>query len=153
MPHATVSMQNILTRRSIQKIIYAVSSAQYHVHPHTHDLISKSHAANLTVEECAPTHTHNRLYFSSLQNAKHYHTYMHACWLSVCQHITAEPSIHPSLTPIPPSLPSHLPGLQQGHTPQLPCAHTHTDTQRVREGVRQGGKIGKEGARADFTLP
>lgn len=119
--------------------LYMPSRLLNNTYTHTLDLISKSHAANLTVEECAPTHTHNHLYFSPLQNAKHYHTYMHAGWLSVCQHITAEPSIHPSLAPIPPSLPSHLPGLQQGHTPQLPCAHTHRHTKSER-----GSAIGRE---------
>lgn len=48
---------------------------------------------------------------------------------------TAQPSIHLSHNSshaLPPSVPSHLPGLQQGHTPQLPCARTHTHTKSKR---------------------
>lgn len=121
---------------------------------------------NLTVEECVSTHTHNHLYFFPLQNAKHYHTYMHAGKLSGCQHITAELSIHlsihPSLPPrpihliscFPPSLPSHLPGLQQGHTPQLPCTHTqtHMHKEQERECDREEDKKGGGESRFHATL-
>jgi len=104
-------------------------------------MISFPHCMQRTLHQnnvLPPTHTQSLVFFSP-QNVKHYHTYMHAGRLSVCQHISAELSIHPSLSSpsppvhlipcLPPSLPSHLPGLQQGHTPQLPCACTRTNTQ------------------------
>ncbi len=119
-----------------------------YTHTHAHDLISKSHAEDLTAEECASTHTHNCLYFFSLQNAKHYHTYMHAGGISLCQHITAEPP-HPSIAPFTlsphsshpllPSIPPFTPArpTARSHTSITLRAHTdrHTHAQRVREGV------------------
>lgn len=122
--------------------LYMPSRLHNNMRPHTraHELISKSHAKDHTAEECVfpPTQTHNYWLFFPLHNI--YAKHMHLCTSGQAQWHSFPSIPLPCTPPLPPlfvsSLAVHLPGLQQGHTPQLPRAHAHTYAQRVREGVR-----------------
>ena len=103
-----------------------------YTHTLAHDLISKLHTDNLTEEGCASSYT-----FTPTCTHKITCTYFHCRMPNISihiriqalarQHEKAEPSIH-LIRCFPASMPSHLPSLQQGHTPLLPCARTQTLT-------------------------
>lgn len=122
------------------------------------------------------THTHTHVYFFSLQNVKHFHTYMHRPdYQSANILLLSLPSIHPSIQANLPFISPPASPLPFIHTSQAyskvthlnypGCAHTHSKNTHththnmhnhragVRKGVREGGEIRKEGVSTDFTPP
>lgn len=102
--------------------LYMPSRLHNNMRPHTraHELISKSHAKDLTAEECVfpPTQTHNYCLFFPLHNI--YAKHMHLCTSGQAQWHSF-PSIPSPCTP-----PSSLICLFPCRTPARPTARSHT---------------------------